>query len=96
MKWFHLISEVDCGVYDASSVGANGVGDVLDADGVEVLVVALGFHKYLLVLRVLVFSLHSNLWFKFMLGCVILISRLPLNIDKLMNLMMHLSWLLRL
>ena len=28
-------------------MGADGVGDVSDADGVEVLVVALGLHKYL-------------------------------------------------
>ena len=41
----YLISEVDGGVHDAGAVGANGVGHVSDADGVEVLVVALGLEK---------------------------------------------------
>ena len=43
-----MICEVDCRVHDACAVGADGVGDVSDADRVEVLVVALRLHEYLL------------------------------------------------
>ena len=41
----YLIGEVDGGVHDAGAVGSYRVGDVPDADRVEVLVVALRLHE---------------------------------------------------
>ena len=42
-----LVGEVDGGVEDAGAVGADGVGHVADADGVQVLVVTRLLHKHL-------------------------------------------------
>ena len=36
-----------CGVHDARAVCSDGVGDVADVNGVQVLVVGLTLHKYL-------------------------------------------------
>lgn len=44
-----LICEVDGGVHDPCTVGTDGVGNVADVDGVEMLVVAGTFHKDLIV-----------------------------------------------
>ena len=48
----YLIGEVDGGVHDAGAVGADRVGDVPDADRVEVLVVALRLHEDLREVRI--------------------------------------------
>lgn len=42
-----LVGEVDGGVGDAGAMSSDGVGDVADGDGVEVLVVTASLHKYL-------------------------------------------------
>ena len=44
-----LIGEVDGGVHDPCTVGPDGVCNVADVDGVEMLVVAGTFHKDLIV-----------------------------------------------
>ena len=51
--------EIDSGIHDASAVGPNGIGDVLDVDGVEKLGVGRAFDENL-VIQVVSESAHKD------------------------------------
>ena len=46
-----LVSEVDGGVDDSRAMCSNGVSDMSDTDGVQMLVVAGLFHKHLQIIK---------------------------------------------
>jgi hypothetical protein len=50
------------GVHDASSMGPDGVGNMADVDGVDMFVVGLPLHKYLLYTHTISCRVLDHVW----------------------------------